>query len=163
MQKTCPSWLEVTPDGFAVKEEAAAVVRRIFGMARDGLGISRIADRLTRDGVPPIGTCGRWARPYVYRVLTSPAAMGTYQPQRNVGKRKTPDGPPIPGHYPAVVSEEDWRAAQDAIGGGPAGPGRGAGGVTRRTCSRDWSAPPRTGRTWASSTRSAANPFPAGR
>ena len=35
MLKTCPAWLEVTRDGFRVKEEAAAVVRRIFALAAD--------------------------------------------------------------------------------------------------------------------------------
>jgi DNA invertase Pin-like site-specific DNA recombinase len=115
MLKTCPAWLKVTPDGFRVKEEAAGVVRRIYAMARDGLGVYRITERLTREGVPPIGSKGRWVRPYVYRILANPAAMGTYQPQRQEGKRVVPEGLPIPGYYPAVVTEEEWNEAQAAI------------------------------------------------
>jgi DNA invertase Pin-like site-specific DNA recombinase len=115
MLKTCPAWLEVTDEGFRVKEEAAAVVRRIYAMARDGLGVHRITERLTREGVPPIGSGGRWVKAYVYRILNSPAAMGTYQPQRQEGRKVVPDGEPIPGYYPAVVSEEEWNEAQAAI------------------------------------------------
>jgi hypothetical protein len=115
----------VTPDGFKVKEAAAAVVRQIYAMACDGLGVDRITGRLTRDGVPPIGNGDRWVKPYVYRILTSPAAMGTYQPQRQEGKKSVDDGPPIPNFYPAVVSEEGWQDAQDAIEGRAGGRGAG--------------------------------------
>jgi DNA invertase Pin-like site-specific DNA recombinase len=113
--KTCPAWLEVTPQGFREKEEAAAVVRRIYALARDGLGVHRITERLTREGVPPIGNGGRWVKAYVYRILTNPAAMGTYQPQRQEGKKVVPDGEPIPNHYPAVVTEAEWNEAQAEI------------------------------------------------
>jgi DNA invertase Pin-like site-specific DNA recombinase len=113
--KTCPSWLEVTADGFQVKEDAAAIVRQIYGMACDGLGVHRITARLTRDKVPPLGSSGRWVSAYVYRILTNPAAMGSYQPQRQEGKRSVPDGAPIPNHYPAVVTEEQWQRASMAI------------------------------------------------
>jgi len=115
MMKTCPAWLEVTDEGFKVKEDAAAVVRLIFALCREGYGIQRITTKLTRDGVPPIGNKGRWVKAYVYRILTNRAAMGTYQPFRQDGKRMVPDGEPIPGFYPAIVNEEEWREAQSAI------------------------------------------------
>jgi DNA invertase Pin-like site-specific DNA recombinase len=121
MLRTCPAWLEVTPDGFRVKEDAAAVVRRIFDLARDGLGVHRTTELLVREGVPPIGTRGRWVKAYVYRILTNPAAMGTYQPMRQEGKKVVPDGDPIPSYYPKVVEEAEWQQAQAALlarGGG---------------------------------------------
>jgi DNA invertase Pin-like site-specific DNA recombinase len=112
---TCPAWLEVTEDGFQEKQEACAAVRQIYAMARDGLGVHRITERLTREKVPPLGYGGRWVKAYVYKILSSPAAMGTYQPHRQLGRKWVPDGAPIPGHYPAVVSQEEWEAAQAAI------------------------------------------------
>jgi DNA invertase Pin-like site-specific DNA recombinase len=115
MMKTCPAWLEVTPDGFRVREEAAAVVRRIYAMACDGLGVHRITERLTREEVPPIASGNRWVKAYVYRILASPAAAGTYQPQRQEGRKSVPDGQPIPGYYPAVVTEAEWNEAQAAL------------------------------------------------
>lgn len=117
MLKTCPAWLEVTPDGFRVKEEAAAVVKRIFDLCREGYGVQRITSKLIRDGVPPFGNGGKWVRAYVYRILANPAAMGTYQPCRYEGNRKIADGEPIPGYYPAIISEEEWREAQTAMMG----------------------------------------------
>jgi hypothetical protein len=136
MLKTCPAWLEVTDDGFRVKEEAAATVRRIYAWARDGLGVHRITERLARDQVPPlcpvrrrkdketgelVEVPGRWVKAYVYKLISSPAAMGTYQPQRQEGKKSVPDGEPIPEHYPAIITEGEWREAQAALrsrGGG---------------------------------------------
>jgi DNA invertase Pin-like site-specific DNA recombinase len=115
MLKTCPAWLEVTPDGFQVRDGAAAAVRRIYDLARDGCGVHRIAEQLTRQGVPPIGNGKRWVKAYVYRILRSPAPKGVYQPHRQVGKKLVDDGEPIPGFYPNVVSEEEWSAAQAAV------------------------------------------------
>jgi hypothetical protein len=126
MLKTCPAWLEVTSKGFRVKEEAAAIVRRIFALAREGMGVHRITATLTRDGVPTLGKGDRWVKAYVYRILANPAAMGTYQPCRQEGKKSVPDGEAIEGYYPAVVSAEDWRAARAALAGRDFG-GRGAG------------------------------------
>jgi DNA invertase Pin-like site-specific DNA recombinase len=117
MMKTCPGWLDMTDGGFQVKEEAAATVRHIFALCREGYGIQRITAKLTRDGVPPIGSGGRWVKAFVYRILTNPAAMGTYQPMRQDGKRVVPDGEPIPSYYPPVISEAEWREAQKAIQG----------------------------------------------
>jgi DNA invertase Pin-like site-specific DNA recombinase len=115
MMKTCPAWLEVTPEGFRMKEEAAAIVRLIFALCREGYGIERIVSKLKRDGVPPIGNGARWVSAYVYKMLVNPAAMGTYQPMRLEGKSMVPDDEPIPNFYPAVVSEEEWREAQAAL------------------------------------------------
>jgi DNA invertase Pin-like site-specific DNA recombinase len=115
MLRTCPAWLEVTEGGFRVKEEAAAAVRRIYALARDGLGVHRITERLAREGVAPIGSGRRWVKAYVYRILENPAAMGTYRPNRQEGKKVVPDGEPIPGHYPAVVTEAEWHEAQAAL------------------------------------------------
>jgi hypothetical protein len=62
----------------------------------------------------PLGS-GRWNKAYVRHILTSPAAMGTYQPKRREGNRLIPDGDPIPNYYPAVVTAEEWHDAQEAI------------------------------------------------
>jgi hypothetical protein len=119
----------VTEEGkFAVRDEAAAAVRRIFALARDGLGLQRIVKRLNEEGVPPIGNKGRWIKRYVHLILTSPAAMGTYQPKRKDGRRSVPDGEPIANHYLAVVSAEEWQEAQAALSS--RSDGRGAGRVS---------------------------------
>lgn len=125
MMKTCPAWLEVTESRFRVREKAAKTVRRIFAMARGGLGVHRITERLNVESVPTIGSGARWVKAYTYRILTNAAAMGTYQPMKSLGKKSVPDGAPIPGYYPAVVAEDEWQAVQAAID--RRGGGRGAG------------------------------------
>jgi DNA invertase Pin-like site-specific DNA recombinase len=115
MVKICPAWLEVTEDGFREKPEAVAVVRQIYAMARDGLGLKRITARLVREGVPPIAGGPGWVTGYVYRILSSPAAMGTYQPYRRQGRKRTLEGEPIPNYYPVVVTEAEWREVQTAL------------------------------------------------
>jgi hypothetical protein len=42
-----------------VNEEEAAVIRRIFAWAADGVGVASIVDRLNREGIPGAGG-GRW-------------------------------------------------------------------------------------------------------
>lgn len=115
MMKTCPAWLEVTDDGFRVKPKAAAAVRRIFTLAREGMGLYRIAQELARDGVPGIGRSGRWTISYLHHILTVPAAMGSYQPNKQKGRGVVPDGEPIPNYYPPVITEAEWREAQAAL------------------------------------------------
>jgi hypothetical protein len=61
----------------------------------------------------------------VHRIITSPAAVGSYQPHKQDGKTFIVDGPPIPGYFPAIVSEEQWGKAQRALE--QRGNGRGAG------------------------------------
>lgn len=41
--------------------------------------------------------------------------MGTHQPNKQPGKGVVPDGEPIPNYYPAVVTEQEWHAAQAAL------------------------------------------------
>jgi DNA invertase Pin-like site-specific DNA recombinase len=112
--KTCPAWLEVADGKYHVKEEAAAAVRRVFALARDGLGLYRISARLEAEGVPPIGK-GGWGKRYVHKILTGTAATGTHQPMKKDGGRSVPDGPPIPNFYPPIVSEEEWQQARAAL------------------------------------------------
>lgn len=54
----------------------------------------------------------RWVVPYVYRILSNPAAKGAYQPNRQDGKKVVPEGPPVDSYYPEVVSAETWERAQ---------------------------------------------------
>jgi DNA invertase Pin-like site-specific DNA recombinase len=116
--KTCPAWLE--PDGgggYRVIEDRAATVRRIFDWCADGLGIYRIVARLVEEKIPAFGNSGRWNTTYVALILRLPSAMGTFQPQKVEGKRLVPDGEPIPHYFPAVVSQDLWLKARDAVTG----------------------------------------------
>jgi DNA invertase Pin-like site-specific DNA recombinase len=125
--KTAPAWLEHHEDGFLVRPDAAALVRRIFHLAVEGMGVYSITRLLNQEGIPTIGNSkhGRWVRSYVHRILTTPAAAGTYQPHKQDGKTFVAEGPPIPNYFPAIITQEQWDDAQKAIE--QRGNGRGAG------------------------------------
>lgn len=110
----CPSWLRLTPDrmGFEVIEDRAAVVRRIFDEAASGIGTFTIVRRLNEEGVPTFTGKGGWQNSTVNKILSSAAAIGTFQPNRMEGGKRTPDGDPIRNYFPRVVQQPVFEAAQ---------------------------------------------------
>jgi DNA invertase Pin-like site-specific DNA recombinase len=107
-----PGWVERKGDKLQPIPAAVAIVRRIFQMAADGYGVPSIIKKLTAEGVPSIGRTARWTRAYIGTILNGRRVLGEYQPRDRNGK---PVGDPIPGYYPAVVSEEQWLAARAAV------------------------------------------------
>jgi DNA invertase Pin-like site-specific DNA recombinase len=112
--RMCPAWLELAGGKYRVKKGAAAAVRKIFKWSAAGLGAFGVLQRLNAEGVPAIGRSGEWDRSYVRKILTGREVLGEYQP-RNGGGKRTPDGDPVPGFYPAVVAKRLWYAAQAAM------------------------------------------------
>jgi hypothetical protein len=106
-------------------------VQRIFQLAAAGYGLVRIVKRLVAEKVPPFGgreeytdgegtvrfraapgDClgsGVWQKAYVHKILKDRRAVGDFQPLKDDG---TPDGPVLPGYFPAAVSSELWDAAR---------------------------------------------------
>jgi DNA invertase Pin-like site-specific DNA recombinase len=107
-----PAWLRLVNGEWEVIEPAAEAIRRIFGMAIDGHGLGVITKKLNAEHVPVVGRAGHWARSYVAKLLSNRAVVGEYQPHKGRGRKRCPDGQPIPGYYPAVVTEETWFAAR---------------------------------------------------
>src|SRR5262245_44306651 len=107
-----PAWLEPHGDGARPVPERVAVIHRIFALAARGQGRQRICAALVKDKVPAFSTDGEWSRTYVGRLLSDRRVLGEYQPCRDDG---TPDGPPIPGYYPAVVTEPEWLLARAGL------------------------------------------------
>lgn len=113
-----PAWIQLTDAGLALVPAAAAIVQRIYRMAREGRGVLAITKQLNREKVPPIGGTKRttlWQRSYVTKLLTSRKVIGEYQPYIGRWPNKQPDGPPIPNYFPAVITEEEWNATRAAI------------------------------------------------
>lgn len=116
--KRVPLWLRVENGQIVVDEARAAALRRIYGLATQGYGIEGIAKRLNAEGVPPFGKARIWIRSYLFKLLTNRAVVGEYQPHtRRGGGKRRPDGSPIPGYFPAVITEEQWHAARGALQG----------------------------------------------
>jgi DNA invertase Pin-like site-specific DNA recombinase len=105
-----PSWVAIKNGRLELIPKRAAIVRRIFHLAASGYGTPRIVALLNREKTPPIGKTGKWVRGYVGRILRDRRALGEYQPRK--GRRRVPDGDPVPNYFPAVVTEEEFFAAR---------------------------------------------------
>jgi DNA invertase Pin-like site-specific DNA recombinase len=110
----CPSWLRLKADrsGFDVIKDRAAVIRRIFDEAASGIGTYTIVRRLNEDGVPTFTGKGGWQNSTVNKILSGPAAIGTFQPSRMEGGKRIPEGEPIHNYFPRTVSQQIFEAAQ---------------------------------------------------
>jgi DNA invertase Pin-like site-specific DNA recombinase len=105
---------------FEVIPERAQVVRDIFRMALDGLGVTLIVRHLTRT-VEPWSRGDGWTKSYVHRVLTSRTVLGEYQPR----VKGRPDGKgAVVGYYPRVIDEDTWTLAQATLSSRRGRPGR---------------------------------------
>jgi DNA invertase Pin-like site-specific DNA recombinase len=123
-----PAWVEEKGGRFRLVPDRAKIVRRIFSLTAAGYGITQVARTLTAEGVTPFGTSGKWNRSYIDLILRDRRAVGEYQPKEVRGDRRIPDGDPIPGYYPAVVTEDEWLAARAATADRARLVGRGDGG-----------------------------------
>ena len=119
-----PSWLQLDPEGRWVEVSAKSdVIRRIYAMARSGMGEHRIARTLNQDHVPTLGRGVRWHRSTVAKVLRNPAVIGALTPGRIEyiqGERRRVLEAPVHSAFPAVVSREDWiavRSLKRVLGG----------------------------------------------
>lgn len=107
-----PSWLKREPslDGFIVDEKRADVVRMIYQMSADGVGVNTIVGFLNtaKPPVPPFAKATKyknqphkWGRSGVRQLLTSPNVEGDFRPATGAHK-----GQVIPGFYPRIVDAD---------------------------------------------------------
>jgi DNA invertase Pin-like site-specific DNA recombinase len=119
----CPSWCFSKPGQKAVLiEERAATVRRIFELAAQGLGAKRIVNTLKAEGRQMFrrGEQGKdWSPEFVTHLLSNRSVLGQYQPHKleevNGKTVRVPDGDPIAGFFPAVISQALWNAARASV------------------------------------------------
>ncbi|WP_198356267.1 recombinase family protein [Sphingomonas sp. TX0522] len=115
-----PAWLAVegNPRVFVVREERAAIVRRIFEDTVAGLGKHHIARNLNLEGVPTFGRASGWHSSYIQKILTSPAVLGEFQPgQKPRGERRRHVGDPVLDYYPRIVDPDLHANAMRAMAG----------------------------------------------
>ncbi|MGV8954033.1 MAG: recombinase family protein, partial [Cypionkella sp.] len=101
-------WIEIP--------ERVAVMREIFDLKASGLGYVAIARLLNQRGEPtPRGRrnddgdiVSVWTEATVGDLLYNRAVLGEYAPHKGHRKAgpRVPDGPPITGFYPAIISQE---------------------------------------------------------
>ena len=112
-----PSWVELSADkaSYVTRPAQVAVVQRLFAMAAEGgRGGPSIALELTREGVATFGSSRHWNPATVARTLNNRSVLGELQPRTKVDGKLVPDGPPIHGHYPAIITPELFDKVQKA-------------------------------------------------
>lgn len=119
-----PAWitLDKATGKLELIPERAALVARIFDMLIAGAGKHRIAETFNREGIPTFGDNGTsrraamWHRSYINKIANNPAAMGTLVPRvyeyDEQGRKTRRALDPIPGYYPAAVTEETFRKVE---------------------------------------------------
>ncbi len=112
-----PAWLQLVDGKWEVIEERAAIVRRIFKMAKNGQGPVSITHALNKEQVPTFGGGKQWHYSYVEMILKDrPQVIGTCVPfttEYVSGRRvRKQCGEPIPNYFPAVIDNETYRTVQ---------------------------------------------------
>jgi DNA invertase Pin-like site-specific DNA recombinase len=119
--KTCPAWVRRAGAGYEPRHPHWETVQAVCRLATDGgLGFGQLAQTLAAEPqkYPPMGRSGVWTPEYLWTVLHSRALVGEYQPRRRDERGKSvPEGKPIPGYYPALLTEEEFWRLQAAIAG----------------------------------------------
>jgi len=104
-----PAWLRLnTQSAWEVIPEKAAVVQRIYKMAADGWGQTKIVNVLNEERVETMEDAQHWTQGVVGALLRNASAMGRYTQKRG-GSLVVED------YFPLVVPRETWLFVQDAI------------------------------------------------
>lgn len=114
LTRECPRWLRVNDDKteFEVIPDRVESIKKVFEMKIGGFGAVAIASRANSQGWPAPGNAGTWHTSLVHRVLNNRALLGEYQPNMSADEGRIPDGAPVLGFYPAVISETMFLGAQ---------------------------------------------------
>ncbi len=111
-----PFWIQKKADGsLALIEERVKVIRRIFDMAYNGMGVRAIMHKLADDEVPTFRANSNWSKNGILYLLGNPAVYGTIQPYIMEGNKRQPIGDPIEDYYPAAITKELFLAVQNKI------------------------------------------------
>lgn len=111
--RRCPDWIELIEGKYRLRPGVRQSMTRLFELSLQGLGAVRIKRELVSSSVPS-WTAASWTRRRIVRLLCDRAVIGEYQPMRNEGKTRVPEGEPIQGYYPAAVDPELFHAARAA-------------------------------------------------
>ncbi len=87
-----------------IVEHEAEVVRHIFKLYLDGLGIRRVAKQLNAEGFRT-RRGGRWSMVSIRDLLRNRTYLGTY----------ARFGVKVPGNHAAIIREADFKAVQEAM------------------------------------------------
>jgi DNA invertase Pin-like site-specific DNA recombinase len=100
----CPSWLEYQGGKFVAVKEKVLVVKKMFDLVLEGLGVTAICRRFNQEGVKVIGkrkNCTVWRASSILKTLHNRAVLGEYLPSTRTGAT----GEVATDYYPRVISD----------------------------------------------------------
>jgi DNA invertase Pin-like site-specific DNA recombinase len=104
----CAGWLKAVDGVFYEIPEHVAVMKQIIEWRHHRLGRHAIATMLNQKAVKTFRGGDGWHPSTVAALVRNTALIGLYQPRKADG---SPDGKPDEGHYPRIISDDDfWRA-----------------------------------------------------
>lgn len=120
--KNSPGWIRwcTEKNAWELIEDRVNVVLEIFALHKSGHGKNKISRILNERGVPTFRARGKaWYQSTVGQILKNKAVFGEFQPRRRgaIGESySVPDGPPISGYYPAIMTEREYYSHQRPSG-----------------------------------------------
>lgn len=110
-----PSWLMLGEGKIVSIPERVEVINEMFRMAHAGNGYQQIAKTLTERGYLTFGKGKVWRPAGIQSVVKSRALIGEFQPHIMREGKRIPDGEPILGYYPAVISPSLFAEVQHLV------------------------------------------------
>lgn len=109
-----PGWLQGEKGGkITIIPDRVRTIQRIYRMAADGMGATRIADLLIAEGVPCWTYVKRWSAGYISFLLRTRAVLGEFQPGTHPrGGIWTACGPLQQDYFPRIIDEALWARVQ---------------------------------------------------
>ncbi|HAU4928460.1 MULTISPECIES: recombinase family protein [Aeromonas] len=111
-----PSWLTREGERIVPIPERTAIVSEMFEMAQSGCGYEQIAKVFLEKGYKTFGKEADWRPAGIQAVIKSRAVIGEFQPHVIENGERVPDGEPILGYYPTIVSPAVFEEVQHLIG-----------------------------------------------
>jgi DNA invertase Pin-like site-specific DNA recombinase len=96
-------------------QHKADVVKKIFELCSNSLGIQGIVKYLNENKVPVFGRSKIWGKSYVAKIINNRAVLGEYMPHILKDGKRVPQGSVIFNYYPAVISEQVFINAHAAM------------------------------------------------
>lgn len=111
-----PSWLTRDGEQIFPIPERVAIVNEMFEMAKSGCGYEQIAKAFLERGYKTFGKEADWRPAGIQAVIKSQAVIGVFQPHVIENGERVPDGEPILGYYPTIVSPALFEEVQHLVG-----------------------------------------------
>lgn len=110
-----PSWLQLEGDKITPIPERVAVINEMFEMAKSGCGYEQIAKAFMEKSYKTFGKGTDWRPAGIQAVIKSQTVIGVFQPHKIESGKRVPEGDPIWGYYPTIVSPAMFEEVQHLI------------------------------------------------